>query len=137
MMFKPAEKKLFHPYPDKLLPIEIIPCYRIEEVLSEKIRALVQRSYSAPRDYYDIWYLSNNISDLDWKNIISAFYEKMKYKNLEFTGIDQLINLKSNRVVKLAWKNSLEHQIKTEKLPSFEVIKNDLETLFNKNFNKL
>ena len=136
-MFKPVEKKLFHPYPDKLLPIGIIPCYRIEEVLSEKIRALVQRSYSAPRDYYDIWYLSNNISDLDWKNIISAFYEKMKYKNLEFTGIDQLINLKSNRVVKLAWKNSLEHQIKTEKLPSFEVIKNDLETLFNKNFNKL
>ena len=134
MMFKPVEKELFHPYPDKLLPIESIPCYRIEEVLSEKIRALVQRSYTAPRDYYDIWYLSNNIPDLDWKNIISAFHEKMKYKNLEFTGIDQLINPKSERVVKLAWKNSLEHQIKAENLPSFEVIKNDLETLFNKNF---
>jgi len=37
-------------------------------------------------------------------------------------------------VVKLAWKNSLEHQIKAENLPSFEVIKNDLETLFNKDF---
>jgi len=134
MIFKPVEKELFHPYPDKLLPIESIPCYRIEEVLSEKIRALVQRSYTAPRDYYDIWYLSNNIPDLDWKNIISAFHEKMKYKNLEFTGIDQLINPKSERVVKLAWKNSLEHQIKAENLPSFEVIKNDLETLFNKNF---
>jgi len=58
----------------------------------------------------------------------------MKYKNLEFTGIDQLINPKSERVVKLAWKNSLEHQIKAENLPSFEVIKNDLEKLFNKNF---
>ena len=137
MMFKPIGKELFHPYPDKLLPIESIPCYRIEEVLSEKIRALVQRSYTAPRDYYDIWYLSNNIPDLDWKNIISAFHEKMKYKNLEFTGIDQLINPKSERVVKLAWKNSLEHQIKAENLPSFEVIKNDLETLFNKNFGNL
>jgi len=137
MMFKPVEKELFHPYPDKLLPIESIPCYRIEEVLSEKIRALVQRSYTAPRDYYDIWYLSNNIPDLDWKNIISAFHEKMKYKNLEFTGIDQLINPKSERVVKLAWKNSLEHQIKAENLPSFEVIKNDLEKLFNKNFGNL
>ena len=137
MIFKPVEKELFHPYPDKLLPIESIPCYRIEEVLSEKIRALVQRSYTAPRDYYDIWYLSNNIPDLDWKNIISAFHEKMKYKNLEFTGIDQLINPKSERVVKLAWKNSLEHQIKAENLPSFEVIKNDLETLFNKNFGNL
>lgn len=137
MMFKPVEKELFHPYPDKLLPIESIPCYRIEEVLSEKIRALIQRSYTAPRDYYDIWYLSNNIPDLDWKNIISAFHEKMKYKNLEFTGVDQLINSKSERVVKLAWKNSLEHQIKAENLPSFDVVKNDLETLFNKNFGNL
>lgn len=137
MMFKPVKKELFHPYPDNLLPIRNIPCYRIEEVLAEKIRALVQRSYTAPRDYYDIWYLSNNISDLDWKAIISAFHEKMEYKNLKFTGIDQLINPGSERVVKLAWKNSLGHQIKTENLPSFEVIKDDLETLFNKNFSNL
>jgi len=134
MMFNPVKKELFHPYPDKLLPIGIIPCYRIEEVLSEKIRALVQRSYSAPRDYYDIWYLSNNIPDLDWKEIRSAFHEKMIYKNLEYTGVDQLINQKSERVVKLAWMNSLGHQIKAENLPSFDVIKNDLETLFNKAF---
>ena len=48
-----------------------------------------------------------------------------------------MINPKSERVVKLAWKNSLEHQIKAENLPSFDVIKNDLETLFNKNFGNL
>jgi len=42
-----------------------MPCYKIEEVLSEKIRALIQRSHTSPRDYYDSWYLSNNFPDLD------------------------------------------------------------------------
>jgi predicted nucleotidyltransferase component of viral defense system len=51
-----------------------MPRYKIEEVLSEKIRALIQRSYTAPIDYYDIWYLSNNFPNLNWKIIIEAFY---------------------------------------------------------------
>jgi len=29
-----------------------IPIYSISEVLSEKIRALIQRSYTAPKDYF-------------------------------------------------------------------------------------
>ena len=37
----------------------------VNEVLSEKIRALIQRSYTAPRDYFDIWYLSKNVEDID------------------------------------------------------------------------
>ena len=40
----------------------------------------------------------------------------MKFKNIEFTGVDQLINPKSDKALKGAWKNSLEHQIKKEKL---------------------
>lgn len=101
IVFDPAEKTLFHPYSDDLLPAGSIPCYTIEEVLSEKIRALIQRSYTAPRDFYDIWYLSNNVPDLDWKAIVKAFFTKMKYKGLEFKGIDQFINPKNERAVQL------------------------------------
>lgn len=136
MIFKPVEKSLFHPYSDRLAIETSVSCYAIEEVLSEKIRALIQRSYTAPRDYYDIWYLSNNIQDLDWGKIVPAFYEKMKYKSLEFTGIDQLINSKSERAVKLAWKNSLGHQIRADSLPDFEIVKSELEELLNKTFSK-
>jgi predicted nucleotidyltransferase component of viral defense system len=136
MIFEPIHRELFHPYSDSLLINTSIPCYAIEEVLSEKIRALIQRSYTAPRDYYDIWYLSNNMTGLDWSKIISAFHEKMKYKNLEFTGIEQLINPKSERAVKLAWRNSLGHQIKRDTLPDFDLVKGELEVLLNKNFAK-
>ena len=68
MMFAPELATVLHPYSDKLTEnAQNIPIYNIHEVLAEKIRALIQRSYTAPRDYYDIWYLSKHISAIDWK----------------------------------------------------------------------
>lgn len=134
MIFEVTERTLSHPYSDVLALENAIPCYKIEEVLSEKIRALIQRSYTAPRDYYDIWYLSNNFPDLNWTIIIDAFYKKMKFKNIEFTGVDQLINPKSDKSLKGAWKNSLGHQIKSDKLPEYEVVRENLLQLFENIF---
>ena len=134
MIFEVTERTVSHLYSDKLALENSIPCYKIEEVLSEKIRALIQRSYTAPRDYYDIWYLSNNFPDLNWTIIVEAFYKKMKFKNIEFTGIDQLINSKSDKALKGAWKNSLGHQIKKEKLPEFAIVRENLLQLFERIF---
>lgn len=134
MIFEVTEQAVSHPYSDNLALENAIPCYKIEEVLSEKIRALIQRSYTAPRDYYDIWYLSNNFPDLNWTIIVEAFYKKMKFKNIEFTGVDQLINAKSDKTLKGAWKNSLEHQIKKEKLPEYAIVRENLVELFERIF---
>lgn len=130
MIFDVSQRKVSHPYSDTLKLETTIPCYKIEEVLAEKLRALIQRSYTAPRDYYDIWYLSNNFPNLDWKSIIDAFNKKMKFKNLEFTGIEQLINPKSDKALKGAWKNSLGHQIQPDKLPDYETVRANLLNLF-------
>ena len=130
MIFEVTERPVSHPYSDKLALENAIPCYKIEEILSEKIRALIQRSYTAPRDYYDIWYLSNSFPDLNWRVIVEAFYKKMKFKNIKFTGVDQLINPKSDKALKGAWKNSLGHQIQPDKLPEYEVIRENLLELF-------
>ena len=134
MIFEVTEREVSHPYSDNLALQNAIPCYKIEEVLSEKIRALIQRSYTAPRDYYDIWYLSNNFPDLNWAIIVDAFYKKMKFKNIVFTGIDQLINVKSDKALKGAWKNSLGHQIQPDKLPEYEVVREKLVLLFESIF---
>lgn len=136
MIFDVSEQKVTHPYSDTLKLETTIPCYKIEEVLAEKLRALIQRSYTAPRDYYDIWYLSNNFPDLDWKSIVDAFHKKMKFKNLEFTGIEQLINPKSDKALKGAWKNSLGHQIQPDKLPDYETVRANLLDLFEIIFNQ-
>lgn len=135
MIFPVVLQPMYHDYSDSLTSFsKEIPCYDVREVLSEKIRALIQRSYTAPRDYYDIWYLSNHFKDLDWKEIVSAFHEKMKFKGIEFIGIDQLLCAKSERSVKQAWKNSLGHQITENQLPDFERVKAELEQLFTKYF---
>lgn len=135
LLFEPALRTVYHDYSDQLSSaVDEIACYDIREVLSEKLRALIQRSYTAPRDYYDIWYLSKHFNDLPWTEINQAFLNKMAFKGLEFTGVDQLMNVKSENTVKRAWKNSLGHQIATSKLPAFEEVKKDLEALFNKIF---
>ena len=135
MLFGSTAKALYHDYSDELSPyVSAIACYDLREVLSEKLRALIQRSYTAPRDYYDIWYLSKHVADINWDEIKQAFFEKMAFKGLEFTGIVQFLNDKSEKSVRGAWKSSLGHQIAAKELPSFDEVKNDLEILFSKIF---
>ena len=135
IVFPVETRQVHHPYSDKLSqsPLEI-PCYALHEVLSEKLRALIQRSYSAPRDFYDIWYLSNHVNGINWTNVKDAFIEKMNYKKIAFTGVEQMINQESERVLKAAWRNSLSHQISKNQLPEYEVVRKDLVALFNQLF---
>lgn len=120
-----------HKYSDKLSEnAKQIPCYSIEEVLSEKMRSLVQRSYTAPRDLYDLCLLSRYFRDIDLPKLSAAFNKKMKFKGYTFTGIEQLLNPKNDIQLKAAWKNSLGHQI-TGILPDYEVVKQELVDWFN------
>ena len=135
MCFKAEKANVTHPYSDKLTEnAEGIPVYSINEMLAEKFRALIQRSYSAPRDYYDIWYLSKNMENNNWDAVVEAFFIKTVYKNLDFSGIEQLINSDNDKILKSAWKNSLGHQIAKEKLPDYYLVKNDLLSLFTEVF---
>lgn len=133
MIFPIENKEVYHPYSDKLsLSSSKVPCYAIHEVLSEKLRALIQRSYTAPRDIYDIWYLAKHKKDIEWGKVTAAFHQKMKFKGLEFTGIEQMVNDENDKRIKTAWRNSLAHQIPQAQLPEYEVIKNDFIELLEK-----
>lgn len=135
MLFDTVEREVYHPYTDNLSQSPLmVPCYSLHEVLAEKLRALIQRSYTAPRDFYDIWYLSKNENDINWKAVTDAFHEKMKFKNLEFTGIDQMINDDNDKRVKAGWNNSLGHQIPTTAAPEYDLVKSEILTLLNEIF---
>ena len=135
LCFEVDKETVYHPYTDKLTDnARNIPIYSIHEVLAEKIRSIIQRSYTAPRDYYDIWYLSNYISTIDWQSVVNAFYTKAKYKGLSFTGVEQLINTQNDRILKAAWKNSLEYQVAFGNLPDYDTVREYLLTLFTKIF---
>jgi predicted nucleotidyltransferase component of viral defense system len=135
MIFAPEHRQVHHAYSDRLSDsANSVPCYALQEVLAEKLRALIQRSYTAPRDFYDIWYLSQNVTDLNWAEIVEAFQLKMKFKGLEFIGIGQMINVENDKRLQAAWKNSLGHQIASDKLPEYPEIKESLEDLFRSIF---
>jgi predicted nucleotidyltransferase component of viral defense system len=131
VLFPIQNRDIVHEYSDKLTDhAKQIRCYSIEEVLSEKIRCLVQRSYTAPRDLYDLWYLSGFYRDIDLNGIAEAFHRKMAFKGHTFTDIDQLLNPENDKQLKAAWKNSLGHQISGE-LPDYELVKATLKEWFS------
>ncbi len=135
LIFPSEFKNVLHSYSDKLtVSSNAIPCYSINEVLAEKIRALIQRSYMAPRDFYDIWYLTTNNKNLDYKAIVAAFHKKLKFKKHEFHSIDQLINSDNDKALQSAWTNSLAHQISWSLLPEYDVVKKELQKLFERIF---
>lgn len=80
-------------------------------VLAEKLRALIQRSYTVLSDFYDICYLYKNQKSMDWSEIKSVFHEKMKFKNIEFKGTHQMLNDTTDKRVKATRQNSLSDQI--------------------------
>lgn len=132
VLFPVSKRDVTHQYSDKLTENALqVPCYSIEEVLAEKMRSLIQRSYTAPRDFYDIWYLSKHFPELDYNPIVKTFHKKLAFKGYTFSGIEQLINPENDKHLSAAWKNSLAHQI-TEELPDFETVKNELLVLFKK-----
>lgn len=131
IVFDSEWREINHPYSDSLLyQTGKIPCYSLKEVVAEKIRALVQRSYTAPRDYYDIYKLIQSFKHEDWKEIRTAFLKKMEFKGIEYKNIDQLINPKSIKIIKTAWDRSLKHQIPENDLPDVDDVINALSIVF-------
>ena len=108
----------------------IVKSYSIEEVLSEKLRSLIQRKYTSPRDCYDIWYLKNNYYPLDMIKIKTAFIKKSKAKNIDFIGIEQLLNPRKEKILKRHWETQLLNQFPKGKLPDFDSVIFELKDFF-------
>jgi predicted nucleotidyltransferase component of viral defense system len=113
---------IMHPYSDTLTGEKQSRCYSITEVVAEKLRALKQRSYTAPRDFYDLYHLTKGFSKEDWKTVILIFLKKMEHKNLEYQSPHDLIGESKLINVKRAWKTSVAHQITERYQPDADEI---------------
>jgi len=133
MEFEKENCLIDHPYSDRDSISKImIPCYDLKEVMAEKIRSLIQRSYTAPRDIFDIWVLRDHISNHEWGIVNEAFNNKMNFKGYHYTGVDQLINDKSVNILKRSWEQSLSHQLQSSYLPDIETVMRELTITFKK-----
>lgn len=122
MLLKTEFLDIMHPYSDTLTGKKQSNCYSIFEVVSEKLRALKQRSYTAPRDFYDLFHLTKEFSKEDWETVTPIFLKKMVHKNLEYHSPNDLIDDSKIANVKRAWKTSVAHQIKEGHQPEADEI---------------
>ena len=126
---KPVIRKIFHNYSDRALIPEVnIPCYSLIEIIAEKFRALLQRSYPAPRDYYDLWFLTKNLDESTGKVIAETFHKKCTFKAIKFNSPDDFMHSELAKVQK-AWNNSLSGHLAEYQLPSFEKVVMELKNV--------
>ena len=114
--FDVVDRKTFINYSD--LPKEsfILKCYTLEEVLIEKMTALMGRQ--EPRDLYDFWYLTEmeGIMPADYKG---EFERKLRNKGHNPAEIaEKVIAREAN--LKKDWVRKLENQMND--LPDFDDI---------------
>lgn len=135
IMFETEEKKIIHQYSDKkIINGSTADCYSIEEIISEKLRALIQRSYTAPRDYFDIWFLVKQNKKLDWTEIKKAFIAKVKFKNLVFKSHEDLLTKEAEQLLNNHWENTLRHQLNPSMYVAASVVIDFCKKLFKEKF---
>jgi predicted nucleotidyltransferase component of viral defense system len=135
ILFPVEMPPIHHPYSDSLQVSAItVPCYHLFEVMAEKLRATIQRSYPAPRDYYDLWYLLQNLKSDSLPEIIHAFREKAAHKgipNVNFSDLFQTARLsRSER----AWNQSLGSHLPPGSLSQFSHVIEELQTMIRPYF---
>jgi len=92
--------------------------YSLNEIVIEKVVALLDRARNEPRDLYDIWYLISN-KYVILAELIEALKKKWKFRGSDFPDIKEELQRKKSRFKKL-WNIRLSSQVIS--LPEFNKV---------------
>lgn len=95
-----------------------IGVYSINEIVTEKIVALLDPARNEPRDLYDLWYLTAN-KYVDLTDVTEAVDLKLKFRGKELSSVKGGLVRKEARLKKL-WDVRLSAQMTT--LPEFDEV---------------
>ena len=118
ILMKPEQKQIFHSYSDYEIIQSIVPAYPLNEVVTEKLRSLMQRN--RPRDIYDLYYLSEIIEINDYAYILNLLKQKAKSKNIDCCNYDDFMNQKKYKSNKRAWESSLAYHLPQGQLIEYD-----------------
>ncbi len=118
-----AQRQLHHAFSDKDLCQAAIAVYPLEEMLAEKMRALLRRRYA--RDVYDLWFLfKHHAQDMNLKAARRALDEKCRHKGYTYSQADDFLSLAHRADLERTWTASLEYQ--TRDLPKYRTAEMEL-----------
>lgn len=121
--FEPTPREVWHPYSDAsdMGSPTVWACYALEEVMAEKLRAVLgQRKHAVSRDLYDIYSLLQQ--GVDEARVREVLPTKLEAKDLsiDFVTAERLVERKAE--FHADWNRNLVHLIPSERLPSFEAV---------------
>lgn len=110
------EKIIKSPYSDTQESKKKLKVYSLEEILTEKLCALIGRT--EPRDLYDALYLFE-AGVIDYQAVTDAFPRKAKSKNVDPKRLSRILTTKKSTIERL-WENRLRHQV--DDLPDLDAV---------------
>ncbi|MDP2365669.1 MAG: nucleotidyl transferase AbiEii/AbiGii toxin family protein, partial [Ignavibacteria bacterium] len=125
----PIEKPVNNEYTDLNDEFKVLS-YTLDEIISEKMRSLMQRTM--PRDLYDIWYLLE-IENYEIEECLFDYKKKVEFKKLNPNELTNIVQNKKDRFKRL-WEDNLVNQIKD--VPEFKDVWRRLSNHWKK-FEKL
>ena len=100
--------------------------YSLEEILSEKLRSILQRGKS--RDYYDVWILLKEYrADFSNDRLWEILNKKCEFKGISTPKIEDFFNNDRTEEAGRYWERGLAHQLID--LPDFEKVLYELRLL--------
>jgi predicted nucleotidyltransferase component of viral defense system len=106
----------------------IILVYSLEEILVEKVVALVDRARNEPRDLYDVWYLTER-ENMDLSMLVPKITAKLEFRGKGIKGMGEEFGRKEARLKKL-WQMRLANQMVD--LPNFEEVYRAVQRTFRR-----
>ena len=114
VLLPPVTRSLLHRYPDP--PQAVWRCYRLEEIVAEKLRAVLQsharlrrRGWGASRvcrDYYDLWYVLGQ-SELDAALLPDLLAHKCALRQVAFASAADFVAPALQSVARAEWERQL------------------------------
>ena len=115
VIVSPEYKPILHGYGEALDCT--VACYHIEEIIAEKLRALLQthkklitRGWNRPRarDYYDLWsVLKNYSSAVDNSRLIDMLDKKCQHRDVSYRTINDFFTPELTREAHQHWQATL------------------------------
>lgn len=138
VVLTPTHKPILHGYDEEF--DYAIACYHIEEIISEKCRALLQthqnlvtRGWNKPRarDYYDLWsVLKNYAATVDHERLRKTLDQKCVHRNVSYKTIDDFFTPELTKEANQHWQATLGGLVLT--LPTCERVLQDTKSLIKK-----
>lgn len=128
LISEPVNRKIHSGYSDDIESEMIV--YSLEEVLSEKLRSILQRGKS--RDYYDVWILLKKYKiDFSNEKLWEILKGKCDFKDIPTPKTEDFFNKERTEEAGRYWERGLAHQLND--LPDFDKVLEELKDLLNEN----